>query len=123
MSCSAALRLKLLCDFSLLRRVLPELRSKSLPGGQGCMVVMGQGKHLEQLVVVDRACVHSAGQCRLHLGLGIQASETSCVAEPVPRPCYFVHVGREWITGGLTPTSASYSPCMSHMVTLGGAGA
>lgn len=44
----SALRLKFPCDFSLLRRVLPELRSKSTPGGQGCMVIMGQSTYLEQ---------------------------------------------------------------------------
>lgn len=39
----AARRLKLPCDFSLLCRGLPELRSKSLPGVEGCMVLAGQG--------------------------------------------------------------------------------
>lgn len=62
MSCPMVLRLKLPCDFSLLPRVLPELRSKS--AGQGCMVVMGQGASRGQLLEAARACVHPADQCR-----------------------------------------------------------
>lgn len=77
MSCLTVLKLKLPCDFSLLHRVLPELRSKSLPKGQGCMVVMGQGASPGRLLEAARACVHPADQCRLYLDPGVQVTATS----------------------------------------------